>query len=180
MNFTVGVILIQIVYGDVYRNTWGANLSDKWPGERPNYITFGIITGLFAAAAPQEGMSKLGIVAVVILGLLVVPGYLFIRKMSAYVLIRVRPGETENVQRYIEDQNIPASSLYGSYDLISMIEVLRLPAKRDSLSELTNKVRGAIRSISGMTHTETLIDFSQMVRFRRTVHGDTRDAPERR
>src|SRR5262245_37444764 len=50
VNFAVGVILIQIVYGDVYRNTWGANLSDRWPGERPNYIIFGIILGLFAAA----------------------------------------------------------------------------------------------------------------------------------
>lgn len=169
MMFAVGVILVQIVYGLLYRETWGDALSDRWPGERPYYIMFGIIVLLFAAALPQQGWKPV-IVLGLVLVLLLVPGYLFRRRISAYVLLTVRPGSTERVQEALKQQDIAASVLFGSHDLIAFIEIMRLPGDQDTLLALGRFVDD-IRRIDDVVRTETLVDFSQMARFRIAARG---------
>lgn len=66
--------------------------------------------------------------------------------------------------------------LFGSHDIIAFVEVMRVPEimrvaeSRGVLSELSDKIR-TIRGMRGVVSTETLVDFSQMARFKLAAGG---------
>jgi hypothetical protein len=175
LNTALGVIIIQIVYGFLYRRIWGYRLSEQWPGDRPNYFIFATLIGVFAAAWPQES-SKPWVVALIVLLLVFYPFFWLRSRLAAYVLIRVAPGYTEAVHDALNKREIGNAVLYGSLDLIAHIDIGPQNSKEEALLELTRRVKQDVRSVKGIIETETLVDFSRLASFRLVASSGDRHA----
>jgi len=164
ISAALGVILVQVVYGFLYRRTWGNSLSDLWPRERPNYVIFATIIIACVAATPQSVWKTLA-VFLVVTALIFYPWLLLRRKLSAFVMIHVVPGSTEAVQRELHARGVQATVVYGTHDIVAHIEASGRESSSDALAELADSVKTKIRVIKGISETETLIDFSDIASY---------------
>jgi hypothetical protein len=196
LKFALGAIFIQVVFGPVYVKTWGNALSEKWASSSADYFIFAIVVVAGLAALPQPlgheeqlpyaelknpalmlviqipyPVIKIVAVLVALLGFVFGPAIILRRSLSAYVLIRVRPGQTERVMQRLGSCDVPATVVYGEYDVIAKLEVQGrstlfsrdTPDDGEELAELGATVKGAIRDIDGIVETQTLLDFSGFV-----------------
>jgi len=175
LYFVVAVVLILIVYSVLYRRVWGSSLSDQWPGERVNYIILGILLAVVNAAVPDTGLHKPLVVLASLVFLLLFPGRLLSRRLSAYVLIKTAPGTISSIRENLERRGVAVSSLFGTYGLIAHLEVPRASGTEDAIQALSEIVTAKIRSEPGVIFTETLLDYSHIVAFWTALEGGGRE-----
>ncbi|MDR8402228.1 Lrp/AsnC ligand binding domain-containing protein [Paraburkholderia sp. USG1] len=170
LGMALAAILVQVVFGPVYRNAWGKVLSDRWFLDGPEYVVFAVMVCVGLAAIPQSFPYKPCFVGGLLLLLILTPAMLVRRSLTAYVLIRVLPGKTEQVRKKLRAAELASAVVYGDFDLLVKVEVpgkLALPsAETDSrnLGLLAALVKKGIRSAEdGVRETQTLLDFSGFV-----------------
>jgi heme exporter protein D len=183
-KFALGAIFIQVVFGPVYVKTWGSALSEKWAQSSSDYFIFAMIVAAGLAAFPQSPL-KLVLVVVAIATAMFGPAIILRRSLTAYVLIRVRPGSTEKVMQKLAASDVTATVVYGEFDVIAKLEIqgrstLRsreAPDDGQELAELAATVKGSIRNVDGILETQTLLDFSGFVELPREVEALTSPRP---
>jgi hypothetical protein len=196
LKFALGAIFIQVVFGPVYVKTWGNALSEKWASASADYFIFAIVVVAGLAALPQPlghedqfpyaelknqalmlviqvpyPVIKVIAVLIVLLGFVFGPAIILRRSLSAYVLIRVLPGQTERVMQSLGSRDVAATVVYGEYDVIAKLEVQGrstlfsrdTPDDGEELAELAATVKNSIRNVDGIVETHTLLDFSGFV-----------------
>ncbi|MGF6924277.1 hypothetical protein [Paraburkholderia sp. 40] len=189
LRVSLAAIFVQLVFGPVYRNAWGNHLSDRWFLEGPEYSIVATIICLGLGAIPERVDYKLCVTGAAIFLLVFVPAFLLRRSMTAYVLIRVRPGRTGEVRKALLAEDVASAVLYGDYDLLAKVElpgslsIFGSKAMADSmnLGLLAALVKRAVRRTDvGVTETQTLLDFSHAVHLPTNGRASQRGAGEKR
>jgi ABC-type sugar transport system permease subunit len=177
LNVILSAIFIQLVFGPVYRSVWARALSDEWIQASPEYFIVATAVCAGLAALHQE-WYKPWLVGVAVLICIAAPMATLRRSLTAYVLIRVRPGFTERVRAKLFAADLNSSVLFGDYDVLVKVEVPGnisiFPKKGKGPQSSKNDVRelielGAlvhreIRCLRGeILETQTLLDFSDYV-----------------
>lgn len=180
----IAAILVQVVFGPVYRNAWGRSLSDRWTRVGPEYAVFATIVCLGVASMPNNHVWKWAVVVVSVLALIVVPATLVRRSLTAYVLIRIQPGKTAAVVKALNARDVSASVVYGEYDVLAKIEAAGTPlpfgqTDKDArdLYELAAMVKHVRQPNLGVLDTQTLLEFSDFLRAPNYDPGTTAESP---
>ncbi|MGF6571626.1 hypothetical protein ABH945_003747 [Paraburkholderia sp. GAS333] len=173
LTIALGAILIQVAFGPVFTTVWENTLSDKWLQQSAKYAILAMILSAVVAGAPQ-GAEKAPITIIFAIVSLLVPRLLMRRNLAAYVLIRVKAGETKKVLQHLSREDITATVLYGEFDLLAKLEIpgaisgwpLRRKRPLDDgkeLAELALTINAKIRPVEGVLETQALLDFTRFV-----------------
>jgi|GEM_PF-3907487 len=185
LNVALAAIFIQVVFGPIYRNVWARALSDEWIMASPEYVIVATMICASLAGLQQEWYKPVLIVVAVLLCIFG-PANILRRSLTAYVLLRVKPGKTELVRKRSMASDLASSTVYGEYDVLVKIEVpgrlsmLPKDARKDygELSELARRVHSEIRCMKGdVMETQTLLDFSDFVDVTRKKTGAPTTSP---